>query len=275
MRLVVISRGGWWMIQAFVLSLLFSVSFTYASAPALPWSPGPLDVYSSFFELSAVERAGVDFRIFSAAREPRSFLVLAIHGGGIEFATSEIASAIAGADKSLYLFEGLKPVQGENRRLHITSHHFDEPRALELAASHELCVSIHGFPESIADRICPGGRNKPVISAVLAALSRAAPWIELGGDCGTLHGRHPRNIVNRCKNAGVQLEFSLALRQRMTEDRALFDSLVNAISTGAGEGARTLDLKLGKQNNRSAITPSQPNAMQQKLTVAADKYYIL
>jgi phage replication-related protein YjqB (UPF0714/DUF867 family) len=51
--------------------------------------------------------------------------VIAPHGGGIEPGTSELATAIAGDDFSLYLFEGLK--SAGNGELHITSTNFDEP----------------------------------------------------------------------------------------------------------------------------------------------------
>jgi phage replication-related protein YjqB (UPF0714/DUF867 family) len=50
--------------------------------------------------------------------------IIAPHGGKIEKWTSEIATALAGDDYNLYLFEGLK--RAKNRDLHITSSRFDE-----------------------------------------------------------------------------------------------------------------------------------------------------
>ena len=70
-------------------------------------------------------------------------VVLAIHGGGIEGGTSEVALAVAGfhpatfaqaADglefHDLWIFEGL--LSCCNSKLHVTSTEYDDPIALEL-----------------------------------------------------------------------------------------------------------------------------------------------
>jgi len=49
---------------------------------------------------------------------------------------------IAGSDFSLYAFRGIK--EKDNKKLHITSHHFDEPMALEMASKSETVLAIHG-----------------------------------------------------------------------------------------------------------------------------------
>ena len=75
--------------------------------------------------------------------------MVAPHGGLIEVGTSEIAHIIAGSEYSLFSFEGLKPY-GANRDLHITSHQFDHPDCLAMAARSEsiiLCTSA-GFGNS-------------------------------------------------------------------------------------------------------------------------------
>lgn len=79
-----------------------------------------MDKYSSFSELSAYERRGVDYEISVRPQLASSVAVIAPHGGGIERRTAGIAQRI------FYCFRGLK--HRENRDLHITSHKFDEPK---------------------------------------------------------------------------------------------------------------------------------------------------
>lgn len=97
--------------------------------------------YRSFEELAANETDGVDYRI----RERyglSGIAVIAIHGGGIEPGTTEIAEAVAGERHAFYTFSGLKP--SGNACLHITSRHFNEPRGLRLVQHARTVVSIHG-----------------------------------------------------------------------------------------------------------------------------------
>ena len=115
------------------------------------------DRYANFAELARAEKAGVDYRIEVRDRE-HARSVLAIHGGHIEAGTAELARKIAGADWNLYVFEGLKS-EG-NRVLHLTSAHFDEPRARALARKSRLCLSLHGFASQTGTAIaCIGGGN--------------------------------------------------------------------------------------------------------------------
>jgi hypothetical protein len=68
--------------------------------------------------------------------------IIAPHGGKIEPWTSAIATAIAADDYCLYCFEGRK--RRENRDLHITSTHFDEPQCLTLVSGCDQVVAVHG-----------------------------------------------------------------------------------------------------------------------------------
>src|SRR5262249_50874908 len=79
-------------------------------------------------------------------------VVLAIHGGGIEAGTSEIALAVAGYHPAtfaqttdghgfhdLWIFEGL--LSSDNSRLHVTSTNYDDRIALELVQNARRCIS--------------------------------------------------------------------------------------------------------------------------------------
>ena len=68
-----------------------------------------LNRYSSYAELARHEVQGRDYRIRVDRRAHSPVLIVAPHGGMIEVGTSEIADSVAGADYSLFSFEGLKP----------------------------------------------------------------------------------------------------------------------------------------------------------------------
>src|SRR6186713_904714 len=88
-------------------------------------------------------------------------IVIAIHGGGIEKGTSEVALATAGyhpatlipiidshALHDFWLFEGLLP--SGNGRLHVTASHYDDPIATELVKNSQRCISLHGCTDTQA-----------------------------------------------------------------------------------------------------------------------------
>src|SRR5579885_2598917 len=100
------------------------------------------DLYPNYAALAAARVEGKDYRV-TARRVPGArAVIVAPHAGGIEYRTSELAKVVAGLQHSLYLFEGA--MDEGNRALHITSHHFDEPRCLALLAEHEIVVTVHG-----------------------------------------------------------------------------------------------------------------------------------
>jgi len=190
------------------------------------------DKFQNFAELSQANKAGVDYRI-SVRRKPSArCAALAIHGGAIEPGTSEVASAIAGEEHSLYLFEGLRDADAFD--LHITSTRFDEPRALDFVKAVDLCVSIHGFKDTLRDVACVGGGNAELARATASALKSAGLGIEVEHPCTGLAGTHPKNIVNRCNKRGVQLELSRKLRDGLLsspERMKVFTSTVRSVVT--------------------------------------------
>lgn len=181
------------------------------------------DKYRSYSALKSAEIEGQDYKITTTmANSPIS--VFAVHGGDIDWGTSAIAKAIAGQNYSIYLFEGLK--KSGNLDLHITSHRFDEPRALALATKSQICVSIHGHKNS-EPRICLGGNNSNLKKRLASDLYSNEFKILM--DCPGLNAEEPNNIVNRCKKGGVQLEFSAPLRKALLENPNLLERLATAV----------------------------------------------
>jgi phage replication-related protein YjqB (UPF0714/DUF867 family) len=137
--------------------------------------------------------------------------VLAPHGGRIEGRTSEVARLIAGNDHGLYLFEGLRTGGDNFDCLHLASHRFDEPRALNLIALCDIVVAVHGYAAPGPD-VLLGGLDERLKRAISQALAANGFTYLLEGH--RFPGRDPRNICNRGRSGGgVQLELSEELRK--------------------------------------------------------------
>lgn len=164
--------------------------------------------YASFEELARHEMMGRDYRVHARERPRSQTLIVAPHGGMIEVGTSEIARAIAGDEHNLFLFEGAKPL-GANRDLHITSHRFDHPDCLAMAARCQQVLSVHGCLGE--RRIHLGGLDATLAGALAEELSRVGFPVE--PQSRKYPGRHPLNICNRGARArGAQLEVTYDLR---------------------------------------------------------------
>jgi len=173
-----------------------------------------MDEYGSFAELNRVERENVDYSVRVVRRDSSSTVIVAPHGGGIEPGTSEVACEIADPDLSLAIFEGKKP-KG-NRRLHITSTNFDEPRCMDLVKVSDNVVAIHGEGSS-AKVIFLGGRDKDLGERIYQALEKYGYNIR-EHDNPKLRGLAVTNICNRgSRGVGVQLELSSGLRKMFFE----------------------------------------------------------
>jgi len=171
-----------------------------------PYPPG------SFLDVAQWAREGLDYRIVLRPMGTR-IAVLAIHGGGIESGTSEVAKAIAGQRFSLYCFEGLK--QRGNHLLHVTSTRFDEPSGIQLGEDADVIVSIHACRNS-RSLTYVGGLHQPLKDRIGEALTRAG--FAAQEDDTDHSGSDPRNICNRGRlSQGVQLELSVGLRRRLFE----------------------------------------------------------
>jgi len=202
------------------------------------------DTYRSFRELAEEEREGRDWVRDHESRGSR-ILVMAPHGGWIEPLTTELARAVAGGEFSFYSFRGIK--EEGNARLHITSHRFDEPVALEAAAAADQVLAIHGERTEGRAFVMVGGGCERMRTVLSQALAEAG--IPLQAPREGLDGRHRRNICNQGRlGTGGQLELSEGLRARFKGDPALQARFVQAVrrvllpleelltETGAGEG---------------------------------------
>jgi phage replication-related protein YjqB (UPF0714/DUF867 family) len=180
------------------------------------------DFYADFSRLAAKQKAGLDYSI-TAVNVGSSVTVFAIHAGGIEPGTGEIARMLAGGGWNLYLFEGL--LQSDNRRLHVTATHFDEPAAVALATASLVSISVHGEKDA-GSAVCVGGGNARLRHWVGLSLAQGGFAVE--EPCRRLPGEEKANIANRGRRAGVQLEMpravidSLLTDPRRMEDFRLF-----------------------------------------------------
>lgn len=204
----------------------FALSMSMLLLP-LQGSPRFIDRYSSFEELKRVEREGIDFRIRKVIRNS-DFSIFAIHGGQIEPQTTEVAELLAGNQWSFYSFEGIKKTVQENAVLHLTSSHFDEPQALDLAISSRICVSIHSYLKDDQDEVCVGGGNLPLKEYFLKKGGEEMLPI-LFKDCTRFPGKNHKNIINRCNEKGVQLELSTSLCKKIKKNQLLKVQLVSMI----------------------------------------------
>jgi len=171
----------------------------------------PLNDFRCYDELAQCYAEGVDYAVHVMPRERSQVAVLAPHGGRIEGRTSEIARLIAGDEHGLYLFEGLRTTGDNFDCLHLASHWFDEPRALDLVARCDTVVAVHGYAARGPD-VLLGGLNERLKDEVARAL--AAIGVSCSIDGHRFPGRHPSNICNRGRSGeGVQLELSEELRE--------------------------------------------------------------
>lgn len=184
------------------------------------------DEYRSFEELRRKERENVDYSVTARHAEGSQVAIVAPHGGGIEFLTAELADSIAGNDHNFYALRGLK--KNGNKVLHITSHRFDEERAVALIELCEKVVTIHGL-DGDARSLQIGGRDEALRGRVHEALQGAGFNSEVVTD-GAYGGMEPENICNRGSGrAGVQLEIHAGLRLIMKGDAAAYNKFVAAV----------------------------------------------
>jgi phage replication-related protein YjqB (UPF0714/DUF867 family) len=196
-----------------------------------------MDRYSSFFELAGHQTEGVDFKVEYVCRNS-PVAVIAPHGGEIEPFTSELAEMIAGSAFSYYTFKGVKA--SGNRHLHITSHRFDEPRALTLVSRSEIVLAIHGHKNVHEAFVMVGGKDTRLSASLTTALANSG--FSVKPPRKGLHAVHPRNLCNRGKRGkGVQIELSRKLRISLRSDASSCQKLAGCIrcaliTAGTGRG---------------------------------------
>lgn len=172
-----------------------------------------MDKYENFVELKRYEIENRDYRI-RVRRGLSGIAILAPHGGRIERGTSQIASAIAGKEHTLYCFEGIKPRISANRDLHITSNNYDEPEALAVVSEAEGVIAIHGA-RGMGVAAYAGGLDLSLRARVLDSLNRLQ-IMACDDPSPTRQGKGTTNICNRGKSGrGLQLELTFGLRKLM------------------------------------------------------------
>ncbi len=173
------------------------------------------DLYATYAALAAAEVEGRDYT--RTAVTPRAWrtAVIAIHGGGIEDASGDLAREVTSGGKrfAFYEFAGIKPVDAQNADLHITSTNFDEPLCVSLVAASSRVLSLHGFTGTTGvAETAVGGLDGPLKDWVIRSL-RAAGFTVTAAP-SEIAGTDPANICSRnLTGAGVQLELSRAQRQ--------------------------------------------------------------
>lgn len=141
-----------------------------------------------------------------------------------------IAKEIADDVFSFYTFEALQA--GAHGDLHITSHRFDEPMALDLVGRAETAVAIHGRKDDGTDTVWLGGRAILLRDAIGASLRTSGFEAELNT---TLPGVDESNICNRTRSGkGAQLELPRSLRRGLAESRKGLKDFCSAIQNGIG-----------------------------------------
>jgi phage replication-related protein YjqB (UPF0714/DUF867 family) len=151
-------------------------------------------------------------------------IVLAIHGGGIEGGTSEVALAVAGYHPAtfapvtdcqgfhdVWIFEGL--LNSGNSYLHVTSANFDDPIALKLVQNARRCISVHGCSDDDArGKLQLGGLDTELKEILVEELSLAGISAEITTN-PALNGSDSGNICNRTRIcSGAQIEMGTSYR---------------------------------------------------------------
>ena len=99
-----------------------------------------MDKYHSMKELQNETIENEDWEIMTEDRDS-DVTILAIHGGGIEPATSEIGSLLM---KGNLIISSLTVFEQKETMVHVTSINYDNDIAMNLVKSSERAVTIHG-----------------------------------------------------------------------------------------------------------------------------------
>ena len=175
------------------------------------------DKYSSFQKLN--KDAPYSFKIKSNFKDG-SFLIFTPHGGGIEPGTTELCKWFNDNSFSYYTFSGIRKTKC--KELHITSHHFDEPRLFKMLNQHQCAISFHGMSNSMKQQhnnadIVLGGLNDVLLNELYTNLKKGSYTVVAARDFpeSNLRAHQPNNVTNRCiSNKGVQIELSEDLRKK-------------------------------------------------------------
>ncbi|WP_152656805.1 poly-gamma-glutamate hydrolase family protein [Oceanobacillus sp. CFH 90083] len=173
------------------------------------------DKYKNFKELRQNERQDEDYSISLEKGNP-DIVLIAIHGGGIEPGTTELAEHLSLAGEySFYSFQGIKVTN--NMDLHITSTNFDEPKALNMVSNSIYTLSFHGYGNEEKKHTYIGGLDETLSNSIKKELKNAG--FSVSDAPKRINGKTKENIVNKNKQKkGVQFEISTAQRKAFFEN---------------------------------------------------------
>ncbi|MFE3139630.1 poly-gamma-glutamate hydrolase family protein [Streptomyces scopuliridis] len=198
------------------------------------------DLYQSYAELASGQIEGIHYQRMWRVSAFSTLCHLAIHGGGIEQGTTELADAAAGDVHDFYTLDGFKEA-GTNAELHITSNRFDEPQGLAMAKAASHIVSWHGAAGTTAMTYL-GGLDYNLRDQIGEALANAGFVVSVASE--ELNGNDPANIANRgTRRMGVQLELTNAQRTQFfvngdmnranrKNTTVAFTTYITAVTTG-------------------------------------------
>lgn len=198
-------------ITIIVVVLIFYNTRKSASKPSS-------DRYSDFEELKKNTTKNKDWRIVTKHRKDNNILLTAIHGGGIEPGTTELARRVSNVGKyNFYSFEGLR--KHNNDQLHVTSTNYDEPKLIKMLEKSKETISIHG--SSGDDPIVYiGGKDTKMSKSIAKALRKKDFTVKESPK--ELNAQSDDNFVNKNDtDSGVQLELTTAQREEFFKHHKL------------------------------------------------------
>lgn len=236
------------------------------------------DLYASYTDLAAHETEGVDYERRTVSVTGSTWAAIAIHGGGIEPGSGEVARAVGAGLMEHYEFAGIK--SSNNSTLHVTSTNFDEPICTGIVTARKRCLSFHGYTGTGRAETAIGGLDTTMMSAITTALTNAGFNVLAAPQ--EINGNDPNNIANKTTtSAGVQLEMSNALRASFFPNNDLtramrdsgqrtdtFNAYVAAVRSAYTGQAR---MSLGSVNNsRWALIPWTSPDLDIKCSMSTD-----
>lgn len=159
-----------------------------------------------------------EFREYGCRRGPVG--VFAIHGGGIEPGTEQLARyLVENTLASAYVFSGRRGKR--NIALHLPSYRFvrlGSALLKQILSDVQTVLSLHGHNRADRD-IYLAGTNLDLLHAVIRALASYLPAYKVSEDPALVDRRlralDSRNLVNLPPHGGVQIELPRSLRQAM------------------------------------------------------------
>jgi phage replication-related protein YjqB (UPF0714/DUF867 family)/gamma-glutamylcyclotransferase (GGCT)/AIG2-like uncharacterized protein YtfP len=190
--------------------------------------------------------------VTEASRLRSRFGFLAIHGGGLEQMTDEIADRAAeAADASVYRIR-----HPDHYPHHLSSARFcaeESTRLAEFLDHVDVTVSLHGYGRiGRSTQLLAGGGNRALAARLARHLDLPGYQVvtELEKIPVELRGLHPDNPVNRTRERGVQLELparvrGLSPRSPLPDDPHLsgLSPVTSALVQGLVEAAQSWQLQ--------------------------------